>query len=224
MELIGPDAPEFGRELEILYGSAVDAALQPALPYSVIARNETERTIGLLGIRFDMTGARGHTYSVIHYADSLRNAEKADLRPGARRFVCAEPLYTELVLWRRRGVDRRSEMNLANLRKVLRIRAALDCVAFDDGQFAGPDSNGAFERLAKEREIENEFVREVLGEEAQWGGTGTNPKMETFLERAMDMPGRRILARRFYEGLQAGGPAEVLVRARNHRCRVVLWR
>lgn len=224
VELIGPDAAEFLPAVETLYGRAVDEVLRPALPYSVIARNETGRTIALLGIRFDMTGADAKRYAVIHYADTLRHPEKADLTPGATRFVCAEHFYTELVYTdlvptRASDVDRRSRMNLDNLRKALRIGASVDCVAFDDGQFAGADTNGAFERLERERRTESEFVREVLEMEF-----GTLSDLETLLARAMEVPGRKGLAQRLYAGLQAGGPAEVLARARNHHCRIALWR
>jgi hypothetical protein len=217
VDLIGHPDVGFVLQIEALYGRPVDELLRPALPYSVIARNGTGRTIALLGIRFDMLGAKAKQMSVIHYADSLRNPEKADLIPGALRFVCAERIYTDLVLQRGTEVDARSRMNLENLRKALRIRASVDCVAFDDGQFAGADTNGAFERLAREREIEGEFVREVLASE-------TETLLIPLLEKSLEIPGRKSLARRLYTGLQAGGPAEALVRARNHRCRIALWK
>lgn len=217
VDLIGHSDVGFVSQVEALYGRAVDDVLRPALPYSVIARNGTGRTIALLGNRFDMIDAKGKQMSVIHYADSLRNPEKADLTPGALRFVCAERIYTDLVLQRGTEVDARSRMNLENLRKVLRIRASLDCVAFDDGQFAGVDTNGAFERLLREREIEGEFVREVLASEIE-------TLLIPLLEKSLEMPGRKSLARRLYAGLQAGGPTEVLARARNHRCRIGLWK
>ena len=69
-----------------------------------------------------MVGAQAKSYSVVHYADTLRHPEKRTLTPGAMRFVCAEPLYTDLVLRRAAEVDRRGPMNLENLRTVLRIR------------------------------------------------------------------------------------------------------
>jgi hypothetical protein len=219
VELTGPDATEFVPSVEMLYGRPVDAVLRPALPYSIIARNQTGRTIAFLGIRFDMTAANAKRYAVIHYADTLRHPEKADLTPGATRFVCAEPLYTDLVLRRASDVDQRSRMNLDNLRKAVRIRASVDCLAFVDGLFAGADTNGAFERLEQERRTEGEFVREVL---EGVGRTGSG--LETLLARAMEEPGRRGLARRLYAGLQAGGLEEVFDRARNYRCRIPLWR
>ena len=150
---------------DLLLGREPDEALRAAARFSVIIRNKADRAIALLGVRFDMVGERAKRYSVVHYADTLRNPEKADLLPGAIRFVCAEPLYTELVLRRKisqREADKRARMNLDNLAKAREIRASLDCAAFDDGQFAGPDSLGAFARLRAEREAEIAFLDEVL--------------------------------------------------------------
>ena len=224
LELIGPDAGEFKQAVESLLGREPDGVLAPALPYSAITRNHGSRAVALLGIRFDMAGPRARSYSVIHYADTLRRPEKASLTPGAMRFVCAEPLYTDLVLRRGRQVDPRGPMNLDNLRKALQIRASLDCAAFDDGQFAGPDSLGAFDRLETERAAEMVFLEEVLKPDCA---------LETLLQRTIGMPARagdrallarRALAKRLYEGFTAGGLGEAIERARNHRLRVSLWR
>ena len=219
VELEGPDAASFIPAVETLYGRTVDDVLRPALPYSVIARNGTARTIALLGIRFDMVGATGKPLAVVHYADALRHPEKADLTGGAARFVCAEPAWSELVLRQGSQVDQRARMNLDNLRKVLSIRAAVDCVAFDNGQFAGPDSNRAYERLQHERLAETELIGEVLAKESLG-----EPALEAFLKHAMEVPARRDLARRLSSALQVHGKAELFVRTRAHCCRIPLWR
>jgi hypothetical protein len=207
VELIGPEAPEFGSALEAILGGAPDIVLVPALPYSVIARNNDTRAIALLGIRFDMVGPKLKAFSVVHYADKLRQPEKADLIPGGMRFVCAEPRYTDMVLRGERDVDQRGRMNLDNLRTVLHIEASLDCVAFDDGQFAGPDSLGAFERFERERGIEIRFLAEISKPDCAIG---------ELLVEAANSPALRMLAR--------GGSDELAERARNHRLRVKLWR
>jgi hypothetical protein len=228
LDLIGPGAAEFAEfkaAIESLLGREPDDLLKPALPYSVIARNHHARAVALLGIRFDMVGPQAKPYSVIHYADTLRHPEKAGLAPGAMRFVCAEPLYTDLVLRRGREIDPRGPMNLANLRKAVQIRASLDCAAFDDGRFAGPDSLGAFARFEIEREAEIALLEEVLKPDCD---------VETLLGQAMEVPAagardrallaRRVLAKRLHEGLAAGGLDEFADRARNHRLRIRLWR
>jgi hypothetical protein len=185
--------------------------------------------VALLGIRFDMVGRRAKPYSVIHYADTLRYPEKANLAPGAMRFVCAEPRYTDMVLYREREIDQRGPMNLKNLRTVLRIKASLDCVAFDDGQFDGPDSLGAFDRFQSEREAEITLLEEVLEEVLK-----PDCAIETLLEQALEISAeqsrdrallaRRTLAKQFYQGLAAGGVDELAARVRNHRLRIPLWR
>jgi len=223
LELIGPDAGEFRGALESLLGRAPDDVLKPALPFSVIVRNRDSRTVALLGVRFDMLGRQAKAYSVVHYADSLRYPEKAELPSGALRFVCAEPLYTDVVLRRAHDVDLRGRMNLDTLRTVLRIRASLDCAAFADGQFAGPDSLGAFDRFERERQAEAALLDEILQPDCA---------VEAVLLQAMaaapardrKLMARRTLARRLYDGFEAGGRDEALLRARRQRLRIGLWK
>jgi hypothetical protein len=224
VELIGPGAAEFGEALESILGRPPDDVLKPALPYSVIARNNDTRAIALLGVRFDMVGRQAKPCTVIHYADMLRHPEKADLKPGAMRFVCAEPLYTDLVLRREREVHLRGRMNLDNLRTMLRVRASLDCVGFSDGQFAGPDSLGAFDRFERERDAEMALIAEV--DKPEYAIETVRHAMEIPVEKARDraLLARRVLARRLHEGFEAGGLTEMAARARNHRVRVKLWR
>jgi hypothetical protein len=120
-------------------------------------------------------------------------------------------------------------MNLKNLRTVRRIRASLDCAAFDDGQFAGPDSLGAFERIRNEREAETAFLEEVL-EELVKPDCAIAVLLERVLEMPADMsgdralPARRALARQLYRGLAEGGLEELAARVRNHRLKIGLWR
>jgi hypothetical protein len=216
VELAGPDSAHFIPSVEALYGRAVDDVLRGALPYSVIVRNESAAAIALFGVRFDMTGANGKKYSVIHYADSLRHPEKADLVPGAARFVCAEPLYSDLVLRQSRDIDERSRMNLENLRKALQVRASLDCVAFDNGHFAGPDTNGAFDRLARERHAESELVRKI--------SRRSPDDVEAALLHAMEIPDCKGLARRLYKALLELGPEAAQALAKTHRYRIPLRR
>jgi hypothetical protein len=225
LDLIGPDAEGFEEAVESLLGREPDGLLEPALPYAVIARNNGSRAVALLGIRFDMVGPQAKPWSVIHYADTLRHPEKATLTPGAMRFVCAEPLYTDLVLRRGHEIDRRGPMNLANLRRILRIGASLDCAAFDDGQFVGPDSLGAFDRLESEREAEILLVDEVL-RPACAIDTLLKQALEIRPDKARDraLLARRVLAKRLSEGLAADGLDGVAAVARNHRLRIGLWR
>src|SRR6266567_139888 len=88
--LLGLESQGFEQALTELLGRAPRILLAPALPYSVIVSNDATRAIALLGVRFDMTGPRGKPYSVIHYADTLRNPEKGDFLPGVKRFISAE--------------------------------------------------------------------------------------------------------------------------------------
>lgn len=219
IRLIGPASPEFEPALTPLLGRASRELLSPAIPFSVIVANETERAIALLGVRFDMTGPRAKPYAVIHYADTLRNPEKADFKAGTKRFVCAEPAYTALVLGREGDPSSRGRTNLDNLRQMLGIRASLDCVAYDDGRFDGPDSLGAFARLAAQRDVEAAFAAQVLKLEESGAEALLMEAAEDSKDRA-----RRTLARKLLEAFEAGGFDEMRVRATGHRLKITLWR
>jgi hypothetical protein len=217
--LLGPASKEFEPALAPLLGRAPRELIAPALPYSVIVTNDSRRSIALLGVRFDMTGPRAEPYSVIHYADSLRNPEKADFLPDTKRFVCAEPSFTSLLLRRDGDLSSRGRNNLDNLRRMLDIRASLDCVAFEDGRFEGPDSLGAFDALARQREMEGALVDQVAG-------MGDCAVQKLLLDAAEDPKdrARRTLARKLLEGLQTGGRDEMQARARDHRLKIAVWR
>ncbi|MES1257361.1 MAG: hypothetical protein ABUS51_02980 [Acidobacteriota bacterium] len=220
--LYGSDSPEFERALTLILGRAPRELLRPALPFSVIVENTSDRAVALLGVRFDMVGQKAKHYSVVHYADTLRNPEKADLRPGVKRFVCAEPAYTSLVIRGEAVASTRGRMNLDNLRRMLQIRASLDCVAFADGTFHGPDSQGAFERIARERKAESTLLAEVLAIES-----APIAAIEAVLFEAVQDPaerGRRTVARKLLEGLESGGRDELVSRAKSYRCRIPLTR
>lgn len=218
----GPDTPSFEEALVAVLGRAPRELLSPALPYSVIVENQAERTVAFLGVRFDMVSPRAKQYSVVHYADALRNPDKAELTPGAKRFVCAEPEYTSLVLRGDVAPQTRGRMNLENLRKMLQVKGSVDCIAFADGQFAGPDSQNAFDRLTADRVTE-----EALMGEMEILGKAPESAIETMLFQAVQDPdnrARRSAARKLLEAYEAGGRTEALCRARNFRFRVALWR
>ena len=218
----GPDSHEFESGLTRLLGRAPRELLKPALPFSVIVENRSGRSIALLGIRFDMLGPQSKHYSVVHYSDTLRNPEKCEFRPGALRFVCAEPEYTALVLSGGSAAQTRGRMNLDNLRRMLSVAACIDCVAFDDGYFSGPDSQKAFDRFTRDRETEKEMIEEALAREH-----APVVELENWLYAAVQDEKarvRRSVARKLLEGLDAGGPAEMAAQARAHRYRVPLWR
>jgi hypothetical protein len=218
VDLIGPGDSGFEAAISSLLGRAPGDMLIPALPYSVIVRNGYTLALALIGIRFDMKGRGNRSFSVIHYADMLRHADHAALTPGAMRFVCAEPLYTDMVL---RGADEigpRGPMNLEKLRATSAGRVSLDCAAFADGTFAGRDSLKAFDRFQAERAAELAFVAEVLR-------PGCN--VEALIAEAGEPSapgGPRALARKLSQALEAGGRDAALARAREHRVRISLRR
>jgi hypothetical protein len=225
VELIGPKNPEFECALQVIPEAKVREVLKPALPFSVFVRNNDSRILAFLGIRFDMEEKGRKPFSVVHYADSLRNPEKADLKPGASRFVCAEPLYTDMVLRHSDDIDKRGPMNLENLAAADRVRVSLDCAAFDDGAFEGPDALDAFDRLALETIAEARFLAELLRPGCSLHAL-LDAALEIPVERTRDraLLARRAVARRVAEGLYLGGIEEALHRARNYKVRITLHR
>ena len=125
-----------------------------ALRYSVAVRNRASLPIAFLGVRFEMVKRDGKPAAFLHYSDTLRYPERADFVPGSDRFICIEQIVTDAV---RRGLDFDSVSGngqaLANLQlvdRMLGVTASIDCVAFTDGAFDGPDVGGAWERLQAE--------------------------------------------------------------------------
>jgi hypothetical protein len=217
--LLARGSEEFEAALQSLLGRAPRELIAPAVPYSVIVVNDSSRTISLLGVRFDMLTPHAVPCSVVHYSDTLRNPEKSDFQPGVKRFVCAEPSFTALLLRRDGDLSSRGRNNLDNLRRMLNVSARVDCVAWSDGKFEGPDTLGGFERLARQRLMEEAFVALVQSMDAR--------AMERLLKQASEDTedrARRKLGRKLLEGFQSGGPEEVLKRARNHCLKIPLHR
>lgn len=223
IDLFGPGAQEFEEGLAGLLGRAPRSLIEPALPFSVIIANNTALHVAFFGIRFDMLGPRAKQYSVIHYADSLRNPERADFRPGGRRFMCVEPEYTSLVLRNEIAPATRGRMNLENLRKMLEIKASVDCVAFHDGCFAGPDSQGALTRLRHDHLVEQKLNEAVI----EAASKGRGGELRSLLVHAVEDQkerARRSLGRKLLEAFETGGAEGAAEFARNYRYRIHVYR
>ena len=206
--LIAPDDAMFEAELAPLLTRVTREQIAAAIPFSVIVKNQADRAIAMLGMRFDMLGPRAKPQSVVHYADSLRNPEKADLRPGTARWVCAEHSYTSLVLRGEGETGRRERLTLDTLRQMLSIQASIDSVVFDDGRFTGPDTQKAFERLNEERAAEISLLE--------------HPD-ETYLRRAaedMKSAHRRVFARTLLQKAETSGWEELREFAKKYRVKI----
>lgn len=211
-----PGSEPFNEALSAILGGAPGEWLKPALPWSVIAENCSGQAIALIGVRFDLTSRKGQKMSVIHLADTLRNPEKNEFPPEACRFFCAEAEYAAVAALRGAEVSRRAQMNLQNLRTMLRVRASVDCIAYCDGRFEGPDTGGAFERFTRQRVAEQSLISAVLDGEV------------TREDLARELNGsdsaRRALAGKLLDALSAGGADGMLECARMHRLRAALVR
>ena len=137
-----------------------------ATEFGVMITNWTDQTIAFVGVRFDLIRPDGRLAASVQYGDMLRFPEVADFVPGGTRFVSIEHGVTESVRQGLRVEDhlgyRRILTNLQGLRRMLGISVSLDCIAFADGRFFGPDLGEAFTRLCSEREAELQFRSRIL--------------------------------------------------------------
>jgi hypothetical protein len=218
--IISKEDPGFAEALARTVDAVSLDRLEAALPFSVIVENRSPHSVALFAVRFDMLDGKAKPCCVVHYADTLRNPEKAGLPAGASRFVCAEASFTALAVEGREPAPSRTRLNIGNLKRMLQIRATLDCVAFDDGSFSGPDSLAAFDRLNAERNTEMEFIASVLH-------LSDRPAvaMEAIMKAATN--GDRVQknqARRLLEAFASGGLDGMTAKARSHRPRIELRR
>jgi len=218
--LISKEDPGFGEALARTVSAVPLDRLETALPFSVIVENQSRHPIALFGVRFDMLDSKAKPCCVVHYADTLRNPEKAGLPPGSSRFVCAEASYTTLAVEGRESSPSRTRLNIGNLKRMLQIRAALDCVAFNDGSFSGPDSLGAFDRLNAERNTEMEFIASVL----RLADRPAEAMEEIIKAASQGARAEKDQARRLLEAFAAGGLEAMIAKARSHRPRIELRR
>jgi len=221
VELCGPGSDTFKAALLALGQADPDPALRAALPWSVVVSNRTMRPISLLGVRFDMMGRSGKPYSVVQYADMLRQPGHSVIAADGVRMLCAEPFYSELVRGRQPDspeAAERARMNIENLSQARNPRASIDCIAFDDGEFLGPDSRGAWDRLATEREAEATLIESVTStaHPGKW--------LEQELKKSTSVRPRRILAARLKVLFDTESEAAAVECARGHRLRIALWR
>lgn len=211
-----PGSERFRAALKTILGGAPGEWLEAALPWSVIAENCSGQAIAMIGVRFDLTSRKGKKMSVIHVADTLRNPEKTEFAPDACRFFCAEAEYAAVAARGDAEVSRRAQMNLQNLRTMLRVRASVDCIAYCDGRFDGPDTGGAFDRFTRHRTAEQNLISAVVD--------GRIDRDGLMKELNGGDSVRRVLAGKLLDALSAGGADGMLECARLHRLRAALIR
>jgi hypothetical protein len=93
---------------------------------------------------------------------------------------------------------------------------SLDCIAYSDGRFDGPDTGGAFERFTRQRAAEQGLISAVLD--------GQIDRDELLKVLNGSDSARRAVASKLLEALSAGGASGMLECARTHRLRAALVR
>jgi hypothetical protein len=145
VRLIAPDSPEFSALLRELLTADAIAAVQPLLPYSVIVKNEGQKSVVAIEMIWSHENQRGMVVSKSFRQYTLFTTDPARIQPGDAR-VCTPVLGLNLALVAKRfnmisKADPQQQREYAELFPTLSdITVSLDCVVFDDGQIIGPDT------------------------------------------------------------------------------------
>jgi hypothetical protein len=199
LEIIGSQSPLFAGLLDSLIDARARSALDSLLPYCVIIRNASERTVVTTGVRFEVTyWAGGPVRQHIHYATDLDpRLQNLHLRNGGLRLVAIDRTFSDAVMGRRWNVlpsiplDRISEFS-----RVSQIEISLDAVIFEGGQFVGPDIANGFYRLSQQ--LAGEVAAHKAIEKIR---DAPDSVIFTTLEKAAaakEVPGRDFLHQDFY--------------------------
>jgi hypothetical protein len=139
--------------------SALEAAT-PVLPNSAIVTNSGKNTVVLFVVRFEYR----HSAGVV--VRDYRSSEPK-LKPSASEIV--DPMGSLASYLTPRGLstaDRSYAAFLAQLDRIKNgpsIRASLDSVLYDNGQFAGPDVANTFDNLIEENVAITGLFKELRG-------------------------------------------------------------
>jgi hypothetical protein len=182
--LIAPTEPNFETYAAVVLGTQVLEDLRPILSTSMILENGSQKRIVYYGARFQYIGSEGYPVTNLIYIDMRTRGVAKPLSPGERTLVSFEPSLTYLIVQggassaKGRTEYRAWLENLAAVAARGRITASLDCVIFEDGQFAGADHANHFNVLKVREAAHAEFLqgfqeRSLLGEDAlkAWLGT-----------------------------------------------------
>lgn len=167
VSLVGPASPEFIPTLRQILTERQIEALKPALPFSVVIKNNSARAIAATGVLFETTQPDGRKYQYYNRVVDLHSPSSAFLSAGQVRFESlARPLKWAVNL---RRVDlflghpdyQRMLVRVADFSLAKTTTAILDFVVFDDGKFVGPDSCGQFFHIENEGRIRSSFALEL---------------------------------------------------------------
>jgi hypothetical protein len=157
--LVGPSDPAFLLAVQALIGAANFPSYEPALPYSVLVRNDTSRPIIDVCVIFDVTQVNGKKDGSL--ASGWGNIPPSAgavplLAPGAQLLASAVRGYAYTTP-RRNPPPADLAARLAELSSAASIMVSLDSVLFADGTLAGPDTRNNFvqysQRLAADRDL-----------------------------------------------------------------------
>jgi len=145
LRLITPDSPEFLSALRGRADSQALAALGPFLPFSVIVKNEDQRSVAAVVVIWSQKNARGEpiTNTVVNY--TLAGEPRTMLR--VEDFWVITPVQALNQAIQSKRFDMIGAANPARQKTILQqypaqtdIGISLDSIVFEDGELVGPDT------------------------------------------------------------------------------------
>jgi hypothetical protein len=165
LEIISPSSPQFESLVEKIVPDRIGRdVIRPALPYSVIIRNNGDRRVRAIVVRYSFfpsatkqEPAAGTLMQSYPKGQFARGAAELFTPAGAVRQVNrpSGPAY-EVAL-----------RHLAEVRKSPSIRVSLDAIIFEDGELVGPDEADTFRYLVREGVQLRGLLREIQSMENQ---------------------------------------------------------
>lgn len=161
--LIGPNDAAYRASVQALIPPGQLPAYQPMLPYSVLVRNDTGRTIVDVCLIFDVTQPTGYkTGSIATSPGSIPPVgARPLLNPGAQILIAAVPRFDY--------IGPRGHTPATDSPRIQQVAAAkslvigLDSAIFADGTMAGPDTQNNFLRYTAQLAADRDFAASIKG-------------------------------------------------------------
>jgi hypothetical protein len=162
VSVIGSMDAQFRPAIAELIPSADLVTYEPILPYSVVIKNNTQRPIMGVCVRFDIVDSTGHHTAMVQQSGYLR--AKALIPPTGEVFVAIEGGYSLTAARSQLRMGLAHPLEFYN--NARNINITLDSVLFTDGTLLGPDRQNTFARYTAQTQADKTLAEGVLTSQA----------------------------------------------------------
>jgi hypothetical protein len=170
VELIGPQSPEYGTEVDQIFGAIRSEYLNAWLPYGVALHNGTSQKIVALAVRWDATNTKGQTnragtIQMEAFSDPAHQMPPGKVGvalPSLTFFMEGSKLPRQSQLTPPPGYVPSGNGNLPHFQSAQSVKAMLDGVVFASGQFVGPNTTQAYEGYLADTTVPPQVASKVL--------------------------------------------------------------